>query len=106
MKDPFVIHVSNWNFQDRVITVPRAEALAILKDKSIAPNDRCSKVWDLAVEADTILHDPRVSEMDEAELFISWNMVDAGKRELDSWEKDLQYEIAELEEQWAEEVDG
>lgn len=100
MDDNIIIHVSDWNMRDKVITVPRVAALDILTESSLDPKSKATKLWDLGMAdyENRVNSDPRASEMDEAELFFDWPMTVFGDPADARWEADLQEQIAELEE--------
>ena len=69
-----IIHIADWNGNDRVITVPRDKAKEILLDTTIPAKDRMDRLYDLAInrkentEDDVnARHDPRASEMEIAQ---------------------------------------
>ena len=94
------IHVMDWNDHDRVITVSKADALAILRDTSKSPWERMQSLYELAVLDGNVIGDPRASQMDEADMFLGWPTKDEkvlGYPSPAQWQHDLDEELANLE---------
>ena len=68
------IHVSDWNMNDRVLTVPRDKFIALVKvthPKSV--KKMLNAIYDMKTD---LSGDPRASEMEGAEFFVDWCALD------------------------------
>ena len=91
-KKPLVLHLCDWNCQDRVLKFDdREPILTILKDGSRPAEKRMEEIYDLATERDG---DPRASEMGTADIFVSWpSYMDTEM----GWQREVDDSIAEME---------
>src|SRR5688572_13581408 len=94
--ETIIIHICDWNLNDRVITVPKDKAAVILLDTTKLASDRMSTVYSLARDEGTIISDPRVSEMDEADLFLSWPGDAVGFVPDDRWDHEFEEDLDAL----------
>jgi hypothetical protein len=96
MPETLSIHFGDHNLNDRYFVVPYDKALAILRDKT-PPEDRQSRIWKLAAEEGQTEHDPRVSQLDNADLFLPWPADVLGFCPPDEWQRDLDEWLVEDE---------
>lgn len=92
------IHFGDHNLNDRYFEVPEDKARAILLDASLTPEQRQSAIWKLAAEEGTTESDPRMSQLDNADLFLPWPSQALGFITPEEWQRDLDQWFAENEE--------
>jgi hypothetical protein len=85
------IHFVDHNMHDRYFVVPRDKALAILRDATTA-DDRMGRIWTLAVEDGKADGDPRMSQLDDADMFLVWpsdHPAAVGFQSTADWQREL-----------------
>lgn len=83
------ILVSDWNSNDRVVTVKRDEAITILNDITKLASVRMNLLYDAALANGSINMDPTASAMNEAEIFLSWPGIGVGFVKNEDWDKEF-----------------
>lgn len=97
-----VIHIADWSGNDRVITVPRDKAKEILLDTTIPANTRMDRLYELALhrtnteDDQNARHDPRASEMENAEMYLTWPGVPANYTTNENWDEEHAEDLAAL----------
>jgi len=66
------IHISDWNMNDRVIEVDDKRAAEIIVQTAATATERMRMLYDAAKSNGAVSLDPRASELEEAEIFLSW----------------------------------
>ena len=91
-----LIHVCDWNLEDRLIKVPLSEATSILTDITRTATERMQAVYDLAVKQGKTNSNPRVKSLGSADIFLGWPGKGTAFVADENWDKEHADDLAAL----------